>query len=155
MWRGRRHSDRGPLFQARMIDFVGCKAAFFCGDSVLTCLRDDKPGLFWPAQWDLPGGGRENGEPPKTCLLREREKEFGLALPSDRLLWRCDVPALIDATRRSHFFAGRISAAGISALRFGEAGQFWQMMALSTFLIHPLGIPAVQDRTAQAWAALV
>jgi hypothetical protein len=50
-----------------MTDFVGCKAALFCGDALLTYLRDDKPGLPWAAKWDLPGGGREGSETPEAC----------------------------------------------------------------------------------------
>jgi 8-oxo-dGTP diphosphatase len=137
-----------------MTDFLGCKAAFFCGGTVLTYLRDDKPGLPWPAMWDLPGGGRENGESPQACLLRELEEEFGLRFPPERLLWHAEVPAMSDASRRSHFFAGRIGAEDIAAIRFGDEGQYWQMMDLSTFLRHPQGIAELQDRTAAAWAAL-
>ena len=137
-----------------MSDFVGCKAAFFCGAEVLTYLRDDKPGLPWPALWDLPGGGREDGESPGTCLLRELHEEFGLSLPPDRLLWRCAFPAMTDASRCSYFFAGRISADDIAAIRFGDEGQYWQMMDRATFCAHPQGIPTLQDLAAQAWAAL-
>ena len=59
--------DRGTF------DFVGAKAALFCGGRLLTHLRDDRPGLPWPAMWDLPGGGREGAETPEQCLLRELE----------------------------------------------------------------------------------
>lgn len=137
-----------------MSDFVGCKAAFFCGGDILTYLRDDKPGLPWPAMWDLPGGGREGRETPEACLLRELEEEFGLALPPERLLWRLELPAMIDASRSSHFFAGRISEAEIAAIRFGDEGQYWQMMEIASFLTHPQGIAELQSRTAWAWAAL-
>ena len=135
-------------------DFVGCKAAFFCGSEVLTYLRDEKPGLPWPALWDLPGGGREAGESPETCLLRELREEFGLSLPPDRLLWHRSFPAMTDASRSSYFFAGRISADEIAAIRFGDEGQYWQMMDRAIFCAHPQGIPTLQDLAAEAWAAL-
>ena len=137
-----------------MIDFVGCKAAFFCGTEVLTYLRDARPGLPWPALWDLPGGGREGGESPETCVLRELNEEFGLVLPPDRLIWHSAFPAMIDASRTAHFFAGRITAKEAAAIRFGDEGQFWQMMDLATFVTLPQGIPVLQDRAALAWAAL-
>ena len=38
------------------MEFVGAKAALFCEGRVLTCLRDDRPGLPWAGHWDLPGG---------------------------------------------------------------------------------------------------
>lgn len=133
-----------------MTDFVGCKAALFCGDALLTYLRDDKPGLPWAAKWDLPGGGREGDETPEACLLREVHEEFGLILAADRLLWRRRWPSMLDASRSSYFFAGRISAAEIAAIRFGEEGQYWQMMRVADYLAHPHGIPELQRRVAVA-----
>ena len=37
-------------------DFTGCKIALFCGDRLLTILRDDKASIPWPNMWELPGG---------------------------------------------------------------------------------------------------
>lgn len=133
-----------------MTDFVGCKAALFCGDALLTYLRDDKPGLPWAAKWDLPGGGREGGETPEACLLREVHEEFGLILAADRLLWRRRWPSMLDASRSSYFFAVRITATEIAAIRFGEEGQYWQMMRVADYLAHPHGIPELQRRVAVA-----
>jgi 8-oxo-dGTP diphosphatase len=133
-----------------MTDFVGCKAALFCGDALLTYLRDDKPGLPWAAKWDLPGGGREGSETPEACLLREVHEEFGLILAADRLLWRRRWPSMLDASRSSYFFAGRITATEIAAIRFGEEGQYWQMMRVADYLAHPHGIPELQRRVAVA-----
>lgn len=135
-------------------DFVGAKIALICGDSILTYLRDDKPGLPWPAMWDLPGGGREGRETPEQCLLREVEEEFGLRLPPDRLIWRWVWPSLMDASRASVFFAGRLVVDDVAAIRFGEEGQCWQMMSLDAFLGHPLGIPEMQRRTKVALAQI-
>ena len=133
-----------------MTDFVGCKAALFCDDALLTYLRDDKPGLPWAAKWDLPGGGREGGETPEACLLREVHEEFGLILAADRLLWRRRWPSMLDASRSSYFFAGRITAVEIAAIRFGDEGQYWQMMRVADYLAHPHGIPELQRRVAVA-----
>lgn len=134
-------------------DFVGCKAAFFCGSDLLTYLRDDKPGLPWAAMWDLPGGGREAGESPETCLLRELHEEFGLRLPPVRLLWRRVWPSMMDTARPSVFFAGRLTPSEIAAIRFGDEGQHWQMMPTADYLAHPLAIPEMQRRVAVALAA--
>lgn len=39
-------------------DFPGCKIALFCGDKLLTILRDDKASIPWVNMWELPGGGK-------------------------------------------------------------------------------------------------
>ncbi|ACB91016.1 7,8-dihydro-8-oxoguanine-triphosphatase [Streptococcus pneumoniae] len=39
-------------------DFQGCKIALFCGDKLLTILRDDKASIPWANMWELPGGGK-------------------------------------------------------------------------------------------------
>ena len=126
--------------------FTGAKAAFFHledGETrLLTLLRDDIPGLPWPGHWDLPGGGREGFESPETCLLRELQEEFGLALPASRLEHRFTFPAISGGALPAIFFTGRLSAAEIAAIRFGNEGQGWQMMPLSDYLSHPRAIPA-------------
>lgn len=134
------------------MDFVGAKAAFFCGASVLTYLRDDLPGLGWAGHWDLPGGGREGSESPGACLLRELYEEFGLQLPPDRLIWQRVFPAMSDPARLSVFFAGRISRDEISGIRFGDEGQGWEMMPVPRFLAHSRAVPELQRRTGIVWA---
>ena len=128
-------------------DFVGCKLALIHETLILTYLRDDKPGLNWANLWDLPGGGREGDETPQACVLRELHEEFGLHLSPSRLIWHRTWPSMLDETRPSHFFAGRITPAEIAAIRFGDEGQHWQMMATATFLAHPQAVPELQRRT--------
>lgn len=48
-------------------DFTGCKIALFCGDKLLTILRDDKASIPWANMWELPGGGREGDESPLSA----------------------------------------------------------------------------------------
>ncbi|MBL9047192.1 MAG: NUDIX hydrolase [Tabrizicola sp.] len=135
-----------------MQDFVGAKAAFFCGAAVLTYLRDDRPGLGWAGHWDLPGGGREGDEDPATCLLRELHEEFGLRLSPDRLIWQRIFPSISDPARLSVFFAGSLSRAEIAGVRFGDEGQGWEIMPISRFLSHTRAVPELQHRTGIAWA---
>lgn len=130
------------------MDFVGSKAAFFCGDRLLCYLRDEKTGLDWPATWDLPGGGREGCESPQACLLRELHEEFGLNLPQDRLIWQSSFPSMRNPSRVAWFFAGHLTAADIADIRFGDEGQHWQMMRVADFLAHPRAIPDMQRRGA-------
>ncbi|MBD1205937.1 MAG: NUDIX hydrolase [Rhodobacteraceae bacterium] len=133
--------------------FAGAKAALFCGDALLACLRDTHPGLPWPGMWDLPGGGRDGGETPEACLLREVEEEFGLRLTVDRLTFRIVQPALLNPTEWSVFFAGHITRDEVSQVRFGSEGQGWALMPIDDFLNHPMAIPGLQARVRLALSA--
>lgn len=134
--------------------FAGAKAAFFCQGRILTCQRDDKPGIPWPGLWDLPGGGAEAGESPEDCLLRELEEEFGLRLQPERLVWRRAFPAMSAPGRLGWFFAGHLSPAEIAAIRFGDEGQGWEMMALDLWLRRTDAVRPLQERTALALAGI-
>ena len=134
--------------------FVGTKAALFCDDRLLTCLRDTHPGLPWPGMWDLPGGGRDGDESPETCLLRELREEFGLHIPPTRLTWRVMLPSMTDPSRPSHFFAGTITTAEVASIRFGDDGQGWALMPTADFLNHSYAVPEMQRRVRLAISAL-
>jgi 8-oxo-dGTP diphosphatase len=134
------------------VDFVGAKVALFCGGSLLTCLRDDHPGLPWAGHWDLPGGGREAAESPEACLLRELGEEFGLSLPPSRLVWRRVFPSITNLARPSVFFGGWITQDEVAEIVFGDEGQGWELMPVGTFLGHPRAVPEMQRRAAIVWA---
>ncbi|WP_128514553.1 NUDIX hydrolase [Tabrizicola thermarum] len=136
------------------MDFTGAKAALFCGSSVLTCLRDDRPDLRWPGLWDLPGGGREGAETAEACLLRELREEFGLTLPPDRLIWRRVFPSMVEAGRMSVFFGGWLTRAEVAAIRFGDEGQGWELMPVAGFLVHRKAVPEMQRRAGIVWEEL-
>lgn len=51
-------------------DFTGCKIALFCGDKLLTILRDDKASIPWANMWELPGGGYESRDPWQPSVYR-------------------------------------------------------------------------------------
>ena len=136
------------------MEFVGAKAALFCGGRVLTCLRDDRPGLPWANLWDLPGGGREGAESPEDCLRRELSEEFGLVLSPSRLIWRQVFPSMLDATRPSVFFGGWVTTEEIASIRFGDEGQGWDLMPVADFLGHRAAVPEMQRRAGLVWAEL-
>lgn len=137
-----------------MVEFLGAKLALVAGGSILTYLRDDFAHIPWPGHWDLPGGGREGDETGEACVLRELAEEFGLLLTPDRLTWRRQMPAMLDASKASWFFAGALTADEIAAIRFGDEGQHWQMMPVAEFLAHPRGVAPLQARTRLALSAL-
>ncbi len=128
------------------MSFVGAKAALVCEGAILTCLRDDRPGLRFANWWDLPGGGREGDESAEDCLLRELEEEFGLGLAADRLIWARAFPGMIDHRQRAWFFGGHLSRAEITAIRFGSEGQRWEMVPLPEFWTRERVVPAMQAR---------
>ena len=136
------------------MDFVGAKAALFCGAAVLTLQRDDRPDLPWPGLWDLPGGGREGDESPTECLLREVQEEFGLTLPAGRLVWSRIFPSIVDASRASVFFGGWLLEDDIASIRFGNEGTGWALMPVGAFLTHSAAVPEMQRRTALVWQGL-
>ena len=121
---------------------------------ILCYLRDDFAHIPWPGMWDLPGGGREGDETPEACVLRELDEEFGLIFAPERLVWRRKMPSMMDAQRASWFFAGRIDAEEIAAIRFGDEGQHWQMMPVAEFLAHPISVPKLQRRVGLALGEL-
>ena len=117
----------------------------------MTCLRDDYDWIPFPAHWDLPGGGAEPGETPMDCALRELAEEFGLSIAPGRLTGHA-FPGWHDPARASWLFAGRITAAEIAAIRFGDEGQEWRMMPVAEFITHPRAVPHFRDRVPQVLA---
>lgn len=133
-------SGPGPL--------VGANLALICADAVLCYLRDDFDGLPYRGLWDLPGGGSEPGESPADCALRELAEEFGLTFGPDRLLRGQEYPSVNPPGGRVWLFVGRIEAAEIAAIRFGDEGQYWRMMPVAEFLTRPDAVPHLQMRLA-------
>ncbi len=130
-------------------DFTGAKIALIHEGSLLTYLRDDNPGIPYPAYWDMPGGGREGSESPIDCALRETEEEFGLRLPPGRVLWQRSYPSLHAPGRTAWQLAGAITPEEIAAIRFGDEGQYWRMMPIGDFLAHERAVPYLQTRLAE------
>jgi len=50
---------------------------------VLLQLRDNKPGIYYPGLWSIPGGGVEADETPAQAAVREIEEETGYKLPTE------------------------------------------------------------------------
>jgi 8-oxo-dGTP diphosphatase len=128
--------------------FSGAKIVLVCGDRLVAYRRDIKPTIPWPGLWDLPGGGREGGETPEACALREAREEFGITVAPERIHWRHRYPGALAAETHSYFLAAEITTAEVASIRFGEEGQYWRMMACADFLAHPQAITHLQARLA-------
>lgn len=132
--------------------FHGAKLVLTHGGRLLTCLRDNRPGLPFPDHWDLPGGGREGCESPMTCALRELSEEFGLVLTPSRLTGQ-PFASRQHPGWRSWLFTGPLTGEEIAAIRFGDEGQGWRLMALAEFAAHPRAVPQFRDLVAALIAA--
>ncbi|MEO0829416.1 MAG: NUDIX hydrolase [Pseudomonadota bacterium] len=126
--------------------FNGAKVALLCAGSVVTLLRDDKPGLPFANMWDFPGGGREGDETPEQTVLRETEEEISLALPPERLVWKLEARAASAGAPRIWFFGGWITEAETKAMHLGDEGQALRMMPVAEFVERPDAISSLKVR---------
>ena len=127
-------------------DFTGCKIALFCGDKVLTILRDDKDDIPCPNMWELPGGGREGNESPFECAAREVYEELGIHLDEDCLLWSKIYPSVIFKDKQSVFMVGQLRQEQFDNITFGDEGQGYQLMNVEEFLSSSQAVPQLQER---------
>ena len=127
-------------------DFTGCKIALFCGDRLLTILRDDKASIPWPTMWELPGGGREGDESPFECVEREVFEELGFHLNEDCLLWGKIYPSVIFEGKQSVFMVGQLTQNQFDNITFGDEGQGYKLMSIDEFLSSDKVVPQLQDR---------
>ena len=127
-------------------DFTGCKIALFCGDKLLTILRDDKSNIPYPNTWELPGGGREGDESPFECVAREVYEELGINLTEDCLLWSKVYPSMIFEGKESVFLVGQLTQDQFDSIVFGDEGQGYKLMSTKEFLGSDKVVPQLQDR---------
>ena len=127
-------------------DFTGCKIALFCGDKLLTILRDDKSNIPYPNTWELPGGGREGDESPFECVAREVYEELGFRLTEDCLLWSKVYPSMLFEGKESIFLVGKLRQEQFDSIVFGDEGQGYKLMSIEEFLSSDKVVPQLQDR---------
>ncbi|WP_420013026.1 NUDIX hydrolase [Tateyamaria sp.] len=123
---------------------MGAKLALFVGEPLVVIERDDFPGLTWPGAWDMPGGGREPGETPLGCALRETREELSLIVPPEAVTWGRAYENSIG--RAVWFFAARLPAARGEDIVLGDEGQQWAYMDASDFLSHPKAVHPFKPR---------
>ena len=127
-------------------DFTGCKIALFCGDKLLTILRDDKSNIPYPNTWELPGGGREGDESPFECVAREVYEELGIHLIEECLLWSKVYPSMLFEGKESVFLVGKLRQEQFDSIVFGDEGQGYRLMSIEEFLNSDKVVPQLQDR---------
>ena len=127
-------------------DFTGCKIALFCGDKLLTILRDDKSNIPFPNTWELPGGGREGDESPFECVAREVYEELGIRLTKDCLIWSKVYPSMLFEGKESVFLVGKLTQEQFDKIVFGDEGQCYRLMSIEEFLGSDKVVPQLQDR---------
>lgn len=127
-------------------DFTGCKIALFCGDKLLTILRDDKASIPLPNMWELPGGGREGDESPFECAAREVFEELGIHLTEDCLIWSKVYPSMLFEGQQSVFMVGQLSQEQFDNIVFGDEGQGYKLMRIEEFLNSKQAVPQLQGR---------
>ena len=132
--------------EIELTDFTGSKIALFCGDKLLTILRDDKTTIPWPNMWELPGGGREGDESPFECAAREVYEELGIHLTEDCLLWSKVYPSMLYEGRQSVFMVGQLRQEQFDNITFGDEGQAYQLMNVEEFLSSSQVVPQLQNR---------
>lgn len=125
-------------------DFRGAKLALFIGTDLAVIMRDATPGLVWAGHLDLPGGGREGFETPEACALRETHEELGLIVAETALVWKRQFRA--SNGQPVWFFAAHLPAERARDVRFGNEGQYWQLMPPAEYLAHPRAIPHFAQR---------
>ena len=132
--------------EIELTDFTGSKIALFCGDKLLTILRDDKTTIPWPNMWELPGGGREGDESPFECVAHEVYEELGIHLTEDCLLWSKVYPSMLYEGRQSVFMVGQLRQEQFGSITFGDEGQGYKLMNIEEFLTSSQVVPQLQGR---------
>ena len=127
-------------------DFTGCKIALFCGDKLLTILRDNESDIPIPNTWELPGGGREGDEIPFECAAREVYEELGIHLTEDFLLWSKVYPSMLFEGKESVFLVGKLTQEQFDSIVFGDEGQSYKLMSIDEFFGSDMVVPQLQAR---------
>lgn len=127
------------------LEFKGCKLAVLCGDLILTFKRDNIATIPFPNCWDLPGGGRENGESPEACALRELHEEFGLKFEQSRIHYKKRV-ASHTGQGNAYFLVMSVNESELANINFGDEGQYWKLMPVGEYLFKSNAVSSNQKR---------
>jgi 8-oxo-dGTP diphosphatase len=129
--------------------FSGTKIALLCSRAVVAYLRDDKVGIPFPGQWDLPGGGREGDESPVQCAIREVEEEFGIRIAEDSVTSLRRFDGASGEASATYFCVAHLSPDQIAQIAFGDEGQRWALMDCRDFIARDDAVPDLRRRLEQ------
>lgn len=124
--------------------FSGAKIAILNAGKVLTLRRDDRADIPWPGMWDLPGGGREMGETPLDCAIRETREEAGVMLSPGDVVWEREFFGV--AGRSTWFLVARPGWLCLPMLKLGDEGSLVRWMPVAGFLALTDAVPHLQAR---------
>lgn len=127
-------------------EFHGAKLAILKARQLVSILRDDTPEIAFPNMWDLPGGGREEGETPEACVLRELQEELSITLTEADLIWKNAYASDHVGGAQTWFFVAEMPDLDINQLRLGDEGQAWRMWDVDRFLRLSNAVPHMQAR---------
>ena len=133
-----------------MADFDGAKIAILRGEDVLTLLRDDRPGLQYSNQWDLPGGGREDDETPVETVARELFEELHIVLEPTKIIYEVRETVETRSGAAVHFFVARWDGLADDGVVLGDEGQRWCWMPVSDFVSRKDVVAPLRGRLSRA-----
>ncbi|ATG48162.1 hypothetical protein CEW89_11645 [Celeribacter ethanolicus] len=126
--------------------FDGAKIAILRGGHVLTLLRDDRPDIPYPNDWDLPGGGREGVESPFETVARELFEELSVEIAPERVIYHREEAGHTNPGGRVHFFVARWETLTDGEICLGDEGQSWAWMPVGDFVTREDVVTGLRGR---------
>ena len=115
-------------------------------------LRDDKPGIFFPAHWGLVGGALDDGEAEDEALRREVQEELGVTVGTYRHLMRFefDLDSMGIGKFTRSFFEVPLTRDAFKSIRLSEGQSVSALSREEALQVHPM---APYDAFALWWHA--
>lgn len=136
---------RHNLFSPQNLRFSDAVAALIViqeDGRYLMQLRDDKPGIFYPAHWGLFGGAVDEGEQPEQALHRELAEELNLKAKSITYFTELqfDVGRFDQGKKWRRFYEVSISVKDLPNLQLGE-GTRMEAFTVDQLLVSQPVVP--------------